>query len=73
MSALTSTSKDMRYHAVSTELPQIRVVKPNDKGIIPDRKEALLRRLDNVESALGRMLVVVREIRADVAHLTIES
>lgn len=51
---------------------QIRVVKPNEQSILPDRKEDLMRRLDNVESALGRMLTVIREIRADVTHLTVE-
>jgi hypothetical protein len=52
--------------------PQIRVVKPNEQGIIPDRKTSLLKKIADAESELGRLQKLFNEMRADVQHLTVE-
>jgi hypothetical protein len=52
--------------------PQIRVVKPNEQCIIPDRKASLLKRMADMESELGRMMKLLNEMRADATHLTVE-
>lgn len=49
---------------------QIRVVKPNESAIIPDRRAQLLRRIDNAKSEVGRLDKLLDDIRADVLHLT---
>ena len=51
---------------------QIRVIKPDDHVIVPDRKQQLLRRIGNAQAEIGRLNKLLDEIRADVLHLTIE-
>ena len=51
---------------------EIRVVKPNNNAILPDRKDVLLRRIGNAQSEIGRLNKLLDEIRADVLHLTTE-
>lgn len=50
----------------------IRLVKAKETSILPNRKEALLKGIDNMESELGRMTKLLREMRADVLHLSVE-
>lgn len=51
---------------------QIKIVKPQDHVIVPDRRLQLLRRIDLIETELGRMQKLVNELRADALHLTTE-
>lgn len=51
---------------------QITIVKGDEECIIPDRRAALLKRLNDIENEAGRLIKLVRELRADVLHLTVE-
>lgn len=41
-------------------------------SILPNRKAALLKRIDDMESEMGRLSKSLREIRAGILHLGIE-
>lgn len=52
---------------------EIKVVKSDEQhAIVPDRKAQLLRRIELMETEMGRMIKLLNELRADVLHLTIE-
>jgi len=53
-------------------LKQIRVIKSDDRAIIPTRKDSALRRVEMIQSEMGRIQKLIDELRADVLHLTIE-
>jgi len=58
-----------------TELPtqQIKVVKQSPQSaIIPNRRDAILKRIGDAQSELGRLNRLLDEIRAEVLHQTIE-
>lgn len=58
--------------AVTDGPRQIKIVKQSDSAIIPDRKAALMKRISDMETELGRMAKLLSEIRADALHLTVE-
>ena len=51
---------------------QIKIVKQQDSGILPNRKAQAMHRIEMMASELGRMQKLLDELRADVLHLTIE-
>lgn len=59
--------------AVATYVgPQIKIVKQSDSAIIPDRKATLMKRMSDMETELGRMMKLLKEMRADALHLMVE-
>lgn len=48
------------------------IPKASQSGIIPDRRQQLLRRIGNAQAEIGRLNKLLDEIRADVLHLTTE-
>ena len=52
--------------------PQIKIVKPDPAALVSGRRDALLRRIGNAQSEIGRLNKLLDEIRADVLHLTVE-
>lgn len=71
---MTPTEVMDKLHLQSSGwLPQVKVVKPSrESAIIPDRRAALLKRIDDAQSEVGRISKLLNEIRADVLHLTTE-
>lgn len=57
---------------VASTVRQIRIVKPQQSVIIPSRKEVAMKRLNDIETELGRMTRLLTELRADILSLTIE-
>ena len=59
---------------VAAQLTQdnIRVLKASDRAILPSRRDAALKRLDDFESELGRLRRLATELRADILALTVE-
>jgi hypothetical protein len=52
---------------------QIKVVKPSQQSaIIPSRRDVLLKRINDMETEIGRLGKLLAEVRADVLHLTTE-
>lgn len=51
---------------------EIKVVKPDERAIISDRKAQILQRIGAIQSEVGRMNKLLNELRADVLHLTTE-
>jgi hypothetical protein len=51
---------------------QIRVVKPSQSDIIPNRCDTALKRVNDLHAEVGRMVKLIDELRADLLHLTIK-
>lgn len=51
---------------------KVTIVKPQPIGINCERRDALLRRIGNAQSEIGRLNKLLDEIRADVLHLTVD-
>lgn len=50
----------------------ITLAKAPQTFILADRKVTLLKRMTDMESELGRMTKLLKEMRADVLHLSVE-
>ena len=61
---------NLDYEASETPIQKIHVAKASSRGIIPDRRAQLLRRIDNAKSEVGRLDKLLDYIRSDVLHLT---
>lgn len=57
---------------VSRETSEIKIAKPSQSDILPTRKVQFLRRIELMETELGRMQKLLNELRADALHLTTE-
>ena len=51
---------------------EIKILKADERGIIPSRRSQMLRRIELMETELGRMQKLLNELRADALHLTTE-
>lgn len=71
MSSPLSISTALRVSSQMAQ-EQIRIVKSADRGIIPDHRAQLLRRIEIAQTEVGRLNKLLDEIRADVLHLTTE-
>jgi len=70
---MNTTSYDRTSLAgVTAGSTKIKIIKAKDACIIPNRKDALLKRMADMESELGRMVKLLNEMRADVLHLSVE-
>lgn len=56
----------------TSEFPkrEIKIRKAADRVIIPNRREELLKNLDYMETQIGRLAKMARDVRAEVLLLT---
>lgn len=52
--------------------PQIKIVKPVTGSIVSRRREEILKDLDYLETQIGRLAKMARDLRADFLQLTVE-
>lgn len=72
MSAVLDSTNRPSQIVNGTATQQIRIAKPQQSVIIPSHREAALKRLNDIETELGRMARLLTELRADILSLTIE-
>jgi predicted transcriptional regulator len=72
---MTPTEAMNKLHLQASGWPveQIKVVKPSQQSaIIPSRRDVLLKRINDMETEIGRLGKLLAEVRADVLHLTVK-
>lgn len=65
-----ATKPPLGYETRGTS--QICVRKPDARGIVPLKREAVLKRINDMENEVGRLSRLLRDLRADILELTIE-